>query len=60
MVNSKKTVQAIAEPTSDQVLAEDLFRLRQAYREGKDSGEGIVVDPGTFLKELKAERGSRG
>ena len=60
MVNSKKTVQAIAQATPEQVLAEDLLRLRQAYREGKDSGEGIAVDPGSFLKELKAERGSRG
>ncbi|MCD2174181.1 hypothetical protein [Rhizobium sp. C4] len=49
---------ALREATSD--LTADISRLREAYFEGKASGDGDVVRPEEFLKALKAERDSRG
>jgi len=38
----------------------ELEHLKQAYADGKASGEGQNVDPVAFLKGLKAERAARG
>mgnify|MGYP001040625470 CR=1 FL=1 len=44
----------------EDVRALELDRLKQAYHDGKNSGEGEDVDPAAFLKSLKAERSARG
>lgn len=38
----------------------ELERLKQAYAEGKASGDGETVDPAAFLASLKAERSAGG
>ncbi len=38
----------------------EITRLRQAYEEGKASGEGREIDMNRFLTDLKAEARTRG
>ncbi len=40
--------------------AAELARLKEAYDAGMASGEGRVLDAGSFLAELKAEKARRG
>lgn len=44
----------------EKLRALEIENLRQAYLEGKASGEGEDVEPVAFLRELKAERSARG
>jgi len=44
----------------EEIRAIELEQLRQAYADGKASGEPQEIDPEQFLNELKAERSRRG
>jgi antitoxin ParD1/3/4 len=44
----------------EEIRALELEHLRRAYAEGMASGEGQEVDRTAFLRDLKAERRTRG